>query len=185
MTESNVYAVMIWLRSTDAAVQPDDPQLGLQEGHRSFVFNPPALSHIRYAHFTQREQALETLKQLGQELQEGRTLYVHGEQWSFAIPARSVLYVALGQSQVTTLNPDDGSLRAEALRAQNARAIRPDESSASDPAAGFRPALERWSTDGGHGRAPGPAEEIHPSGVSSGIPPNESHQTAPVNFLPE
>ena len=66
VAESSVYAVMIWLRPTDAAAQSDDPQLSLQEGHRSFVFNPPALSHIRYAHFSRREEALESLKFLGQ-----------------------------------------------------------------------------------------------------------------------
>ena len=126
------------------------------------MFNPPALSHIRYAHFNQREHALETLKQLGQELQEGRTLYVHGEQWSFAIPARSVLYVALGRGQASTVNPDDGTLQAETLHARNAHSTRPDEPSAPDPAAGFRPALERWSTEGGHGRSPDPVEGPDP-----------------------
>jgi hypothetical protein len=50
MAGSSVYAVMIWLRPTDAAARSDDPQLSVQEGHRSFVFNPPALSRIRYAH---------------------------------------------------------------------------------------------------------------------------------------
>ena len=50
--ESSVCEVMIWLRPTDVAAQSDDSQSGLQEGHRSFVFKPPALSHIRDAHFS-------------------------------------------------------------------------------------------------------------------------------------
>ena len=32
VAESSVYAVMIWLRSTDAAAQSDDPQFGLRAG---------------------------------------------------------------------------------------------------------------------------------------------------------
>ena len=153
MTESSVYAVMIWLRSTDAAVQPEDPQLGLQEGHRSFVFNPPALSHVRYAHFSGQEEAMESLKFLGQELQEGRTLYVHGEQWSFAIPAQSVLYVALARSRSLAVNPDDGSPEGQALHAANAHPPGP-------PVPEPGPALARWSNEGGHGRDPGPADEV-------------------------
>ena len=125
LAESSVCAVMIWLRSTDAAAQSDDPQLSVQEGHRSFVFNPPALSHIRYAHFSRREEALESLKFLGQELQEGHTLYVHREQWSFAVPAQSVLYVALARSRAQAVNPDDGSPAGQALHAANAHLLGP------------------------------------------------------------
>jgi hypothetical protein len=120
MTESNVYAVMIWLRATDAATQPGDPRLDFQEGHRSFVFNPPALSHIRYAHFSRREEALESLKFLAQELQEGRTLFIHGEEWSFAIPAQSVAYVAFAQALAQAVNPDDGSSAGQELHVVNA-----------------------------------------------------------------
>jgi hypothetical protein len=152
VAESSVYAVMIWLRPTDAAAQSDDPQLSVQEGHRSFVFNPPALSHIRYAHFSRREEALESLTFLGQELQEGHTLYVHGEQWSFAVPAQSVLYVALARSRAQAVNPDDGSPAGLALHAANAH---PPGPLLPEPG----PALERWNNEGGHGRSPGPADE--------------------------
>ena len=155
MTESSVYAVMIWLRSTDVAMQPNDPQLSVQEGHRSFIFNPPALSHVRYAHFSGREEALEALKFLGQELQEGHTLYVHEEQSSFAVPARSVLYVALAQSRAQAVNPDDGSAEGRALHAMNAH---PPDPPSPEPG----PAVARWSNEGGHGRSPGPAEKIVP-----------------------
>lgn len=153
MAESSVYTVMIWLRPTDAAAQSDDSQFGLQEGHRSFVFNPPALSHIRYAHFSRREEALESLKFLGQELQEGHTLYVHGEQWSFAVPAQSVLYVALARSRAQAVNPDDGSPAGQALHAANAH---PPGPLLPEPG----PALERWNNEGGHGRSPEPADEV-------------------------
>ena len=117
------------------------------------------MSHVRYAHFSGREEALEALKFLGQELQEGRTLYVHGEQWSFAIPAQSVLYVALARSRAQAVNPDDGSPAGQALHAANAH---PTDPSSPEPG----PALARWSNEGGHGRSPGPAEKIVPLDTS-------------------
>ena len=60
LTESNVH-VVIQLRLTDAAMQPDTPHSGHQEGHCSFVLNPPALSRVRYVHFSRRKESLKSL----------------------------------------------------------------------------------------------------------------------------
>ncbi|GGR21086.1 hypothetical protein [Deinococcus ruber] len=108
----DVYSVVIWLRdshggASDAQASRSDSG-GLPSGHRSFVFNAPALPRVHYAHFSTREEAETTLRTLGAAIQAGETLYVTGEA-SFAIPAHSVHYLALGHSTAQDTNPSDGT----------------------------------------------------------------------------
>ena len=119
----DVYAVVIWLRDggivplevSQVQVSPGE----LPPGHRSFVFNSPALPRVHYAHFPTREEAETTLRTLGNAVQAGDVLYVTGEA-SFAIPAHSVHYLALGHSTANEINPDNGT--PEALAAHELRA---------------------------------------------------------------
>jgi len=124
----DVYSVVIWLRDSGivplgvSQVQVDPGEL--PSGHRSFVFNSPALPRVHYAHFPTREEAEITLRTLGKAIQVGEVLYVTGEA-SFAIPAHSVHYLALGHSTANEINPDEGTL--EALKAHELRAHQTQE----------------------------------------------------------
>ena len=112
---NQVFSVMIWLRSGSASspeAEEDTPTL--PPGHRSFVFNAPALPRVHYAHFEDQQQAETTLRELGQRIEEGKTTYVTCAHSSFAIPAHSVHYVALGAALAQRVNPDEGTPFAQA-----------------------------------------------------------------------
>jgi hypothetical protein len=57
---AEVFSIIIWLRES-GVIPLEESQLKvdaseLPEGHRSFVFNAPALPHIHFAHYAEREQ---------------------------------------------------------------------------------------------------------------------------------
>ena len=135
------------------------------------MFDPPALSHIRYAHVNQREQALKTLKQLGQELQEGRTLYVHGEQWSFATP-RGVYCTW----RLDGVRPPPSIRMMEPSRQRRCMPGTPTSLGRMSllPRTRRRDSVLLWS---GGARKGDTAVLL--------TPPNEPYQTARVNLLPE
>lgn len=103
-----VYAVVIWLKERgslpldESRARANDAAIG--SGHRSFVFNEPALPRVRYAHFEDRDEAEAALQQLAQAIDAGRTIVVRAGESSFAIPAASVHYVALGEGEAEQVN---------------------------------------------------------------------------------
>ena len=106
---AEVYSVMIWLKESGLTRLEDsqisvDPET-LPDGHRSFVFNPPALPRIHFAHYAEREQAETALRKLCEDLDAGRTIVVKVRDTLFAIPAHSVHYIVLGTSDAERVNP--------------------------------------------------------------------------------
>lgn len=87
------------------------------------MFNAPALPRVHYAHFEDQQQAENILRELGQRIEEGKVIYVTCAHSSFAIPAHSVHYVALGASLAQRVNPDEGTPSAQAEH--EARAFHP------------------------------------------------------------
>lgn len=106
----NVYAIVIWLQesglipleTSQISVNPNE----IPEGHKSFVFNPPALPRVHYAHYATREEAEAALRELCRTIEAGKTTVVTFRNTTFAIPAHSVHYVALGKSEAKRVNPD-------------------------------------------------------------------------------
>lgn len=107
---ADVYAIVIWLKES-GLVPLETSQLSvtaseLPAGHKSFVFNPPALPRVHYAHYATREEAETGLRELSGTIEAGKTTVVTMRNTTFAIPAHSVHYVALGKSEAKRVNPD-------------------------------------------------------------------------------
>lgn len=101
---ATVYAIIIWLRDSGLVPLDEGRAETIGSGHRSFVFNAPALPRVRYAHFEDRDEAEATLRNLAQQIDAGRTILVRAGVSSFAIPARSVHYVALSEGEADQVN---------------------------------------------------------------------------------
>lgn len=107
---ADVYAIVIWLKESDI-IPLETSQLSvtaseLPAGHKSFVFNPPALPRVHYAHYATREEAEAALRELCRTIEAGKTTVVTFRNATFAVPAHSVHYVALGKSVAQRVNPD-------------------------------------------------------------------------------
>lgn len=106
---ARVYSLIIWLKDSglipleQSQVAVDPGAIG--EGHRSFVFNSPALPRVHYAHFDVRGDAEAALRRLCGEIDAGRTTIVRVGDTTFAIPAHSVHYVALGEGEAAQVRP--------------------------------------------------------------------------------
>lgn len=101
---ATVYAIIIWLKDSGLVPMEEGRAGPVGSGHRSFVFNAPALPRVRYAHFEDRDEAEATLLNLAQEIDAGRTIIVRAGPSSFAIPAGSVHYVALSEGEADQVN---------------------------------------------------------------------------------
>jgi hypothetical protein len=117
-----VYSIMIWLKES-GVIPLEESQLEvdpseLPEGHRSFVFNPPALPRIHFAHYAERDYAETALRKICENIDHGRTTIVKCRNNTFAVPAHSIHYVALGRSEAKRVNPyaDTTDPRPENLR---------------------------------------------------------------------
>ena len=107
---ADVYAIIIWLKES-GLVPLEQSQLSVDRGeipagHKSFVFNPPALPRVHYAHYGTREEAEAALRDLCEAVDAGKTTVVALHNATFAIPAHSVHYVALGKSEAKRVTPD-------------------------------------------------------------------------------
>lgn len=106
---AEAYAIMIWLK--DSSLVPiEEAQTHLDPdavpaGHSSFVFNPPALPRVQFAHYADREQAETALRKICEDLDAGKTTIVKCRHHTFAIPAHSVHYVAIGKGEAKRVSP--------------------------------------------------------------------------------
>ena len=106
---ADVYALVIWLKES-GLIPLETSQLSadagdVPEGHKSFVFNPPALPRVHYAHYATREEAEAGLRELCTAIDAGKTTVVAMRNTTFAVPAHSVHYVALGKGEAGRTNP--------------------------------------------------------------------------------
>lgn len=119
---AEVFSVMIWLKESgviplvESQVKVEASEL--PEGHKSFVFNPPALPRIHVAHYAEREHAETALRKICEDIDTDRTTIVECRNHTFAIPAHSIHYVALGKSDAKRVRPHEGITdpRPERLR---------------------------------------------------------------------
>lgn len=103
----DVFSIIIWLKESgmipleQSQIQaaPED----VAEGHHSFVFNPPALPRVHYAHFTERADAEAALESLSADLEAGKVIRVAAHNNVFAIPAHSVHYAVLGTARAKSV----------------------------------------------------------------------------------
>ncbi len=107
---AEVYAIIIWLKES-GLVPLEQSQISVDKnelpaGHRSFVFNSPALPRVHYAHYATREEAEAALRDLCEAIDTGKTTIVGFRNTTFAVPAHSVHYVALGKSKAEHVSPD-------------------------------------------------------------------------------
>lgn len=119
---AEVFSIIIWLKESgvipleEAQVKVDASEL--PEGHRSFVFNPPALPRIHFAHYAECEQAETALRKICEDIDAGKTTIMKCRNNTFVIPAHSIHYVVLGKSEAKRVNPyaDTTDPRPESLR---------------------------------------------------------------------
>lgn len=107
---ADVYSIMIWLNES-GVIPLEESQLKvdpseLPEGHRSFVFNSPALPRLHFAHYAERKQAETALQKISEDIDSGKTIIVKCHNHTFAIPAHSIHYVVIGKGQAKRVNPD-------------------------------------------------------------------------------
>ena len=101
---------MIWLKDSgvipleQSQIQAAPEEVG--EGHHSFVFNPPALPRVHYAHFTERAAAEAALERLSADIEAGKVIRVAVHDTIFAIPAHSVHYAALGTARAKSVTSE-------------------------------------------------------------------------------
>lgn len=105
----DVHSIMIWLKESgviplEVAQQHVDPA-EIPEGHRSFVFNSPALPRVHFGHYAQREAAETALRKLCGDIDAGKTVLVSVRDVVFAIPAHSIHYVVLASAKAERVNP--------------------------------------------------------------------------------
>lgn len=105
----DVHSIVIWLKESgviplELAQQDADPS-EVPEGHRSFVFNSPALPRVHFAHYAEREAAETALRKLCSDIDAGKTTVVSLRDTVFAIPAHSIHYVALASAKAERVNP--------------------------------------------------------------------------------
>lgn len=105
----DVYSIMIWLKESgviplEVTQQNADPS-ELPKGHRSFVFNSPALPRVQFAHYAKREAAETALKKLCSDIDAGKTVLASVRDVVFAIPAHSIHYVVLASAKADRVNP--------------------------------------------------------------------------------
>ena len=107
---TDVYAIIIWLKES-GLIPLEQSQINVDKdeipaGHKSFVFNPPALPRVHYAHYGTREEAEAALRDLCKAIDAAQTTVVAYRNTTFAVPAHSVHYVALGKSEAKEVRPD-------------------------------------------------------------------------------
>ena len=89
-------------RTCVSTLGPETGEVNLtpySSGTRVFVFNPPALLRVHYAHHGTREEAEAALRYLCEALDAGKTAIIALHNMTFAVPAHSVHYVALGKAR--------------------------------------------------------------------------------------